>query len=83
VECGGHAAAGSPRDGHAVATPRHGLGYMSGGMAAALQFAARRDRDATIETFAISPDGTHAVLSILEPASDLMITDGIESLNVR
>src|SRR4051812_26288400 len=32
-ECGGHAAADSPRDGHAVATPRHGLGYPSGGLA--------------------------------------------------
>jgi len=39
-----------------------------------------RDRDATIETFAISADGTRAVLSILEPASDLMVTDGIERL---
>jgi len=40
----------------------------------------RLERDATIETFAISPDGKHAVLSILEPASDLMITDGVEAL---
>jgi len=40
----------------------------------------RLDRDATIETFGISQDGKRAVLSILEPASDLMITDGIEGL---
>jgi len=38
------------------------------------------DRDTTIETFGISPDGKRAVLSILEPASDLMITNGIEGL---
>jgi len=37
-------------------------------------------RDATIETFGIAPDGRHAVLSIFEPESDLMITDRIEAL---
>jgi Tol biopolymer transport system component len=38
------------------------------------------DRETTLGTYAISPDGTRAVLSILEPASSLMITDKIEAL---
>jgi serine/threonine protein kinase len=38
------------------------------------------DRETTVETFAISPDGKRAVLAIREPASGLMITDPIEAL---
>jgi eukaryotic-like serine/threonine-protein kinase len=33
------------------------------------------DRDTTIETFALSPDGTRAVVSVLEPSSGLMVAD--------
>jgi serine/threonine protein kinase len=41
------------------------------------------DRETTLDTYAISPDGTRAVLSILEPASSLMITDKIEGLGTK
>ena len=35
------------------------------------------DRDTVLETFAISPDGKRAILSLLEPSSGLMIADGV------
>ncbi|HVR38706.1 MAG TPA: hypothetical protein VMU84_06395, partial [Thermoanaerobaculia bacterium] len=34
--------------------------------------------DVTPETYAISPDGTHAIVSVLDEASGLMIADGLE-----
>lgn len=45
-------------------------------------FATRRrlagfDPETTVETFAISPDGRRAVLSLREPSSGLMIADGV------
>jgi serine/threonine protein kinase len=38
------------------------------------------DRETTVETFAISPDGTRAILSVLEPASGLMIAEGVPGI---
>ena len=35
------------------------------------------DADAVAETFAISPDGTRAVLSVIDEASGLMIAEGV------
>jgi hypothetical protein len=38
------------------------------------------DPDATPETFAISPDGKHAILAIVDEASGLMMAEGIEGI---
>ena len=38
------------------------------------------DSDATLETFAISPDGKRAVLAIVDEASGLMMAEGLEGI---
>ena len=38
------------------------------------------DRDATLETFAISPDGKQAILAIVDEASGLMMAEGVEGI---
>jgi serine/threonine protein kinase len=38
------------------------------------------DSDATLETFAISPDGKRAVLAIVDEASGLMMAEGVEGI---
>jgi Tol biopolymer transport system component len=41
------------------------------------------DRDVTIETFAISPDGSRVVVSVLEPSSGLMIAENVATTDAR
>jgi serine/threonine protein kinase len=38
------------------------------------------DPDATLETFAVSPDGKHAILAIIDEASGLMMAEGVEGI---
>ena len=38
------------------------------------------DSDATLETFAISPDGKRAILAIVDEASGLMMAEGVEGI---
>jgi eukaryotic-like serine/threonine-protein kinase len=38
------------------------------------------DADAPVETFAIAPDGKHAVLAIVDEASGLMMAEGVEGI---
>jgi serine/threonine protein kinase len=39
------------------------------------------DPDATLETFAISPDGKRAILAIIDEASGLMMAEGVEGIS--
>jgi hypothetical protein len=47
------------------------------GTAAAPRQLLAADTDAVAETFAISPDGTRAVLSVIDEASGIMLAEGV------